>query len=403
MEIRIPLIGESVIEALVAKWHKSEGSFVQKDELICEIETDKIALDLYAEAAGCLTITILAGTTLPVGSVIGWITEGMIVESVEEAATTITSTAAIGLKDAPTSPVVRQVLREQGLDAEQVVGSGPGGRILKNDLCGAVVPDPVVSELVVTSESVLVKSEESPVYQVPQVAAFQRTVGGEKRIKSSSLRKGISERLLLAHQQTAVLTTYNEVDLGALQALRDNYKQTGDPIGLLPFFVRAVVEAVGAYPAVNARIDDDDIVYHHSKHLGIAISSENGLMVPVLRDAEQLRLRDIDKAVAGFVEKISTNQLTIADQEGGTFSISNGGTYGSMLSTPLIIPPQIGVLGMHAILDRPVAWNGQVVVRPMMYLALSYDHHLIDGREAVGFLKLIKEQLENTAWLAGLN
>jgi len=200
-----------------------------------------------------------------------------------------------------------------------------------------------------------------------------------------------------------MLTTFNEVDLQALQALRDSRKQTGQPIGLLPFFVRATVESLVAYPAVNARIDGDEIIYHHFQHLGVAVSSDKGLVVPVLRDAGQLLLSEIDGAIAGFVEKIKTNRLAIADLEGGTFTLSNGGTYGSMLSTPIINPPQSGVLGMHAIQDRAVVRDGQVVIRPMMYLALSYDHRIIDGREAVGFLKMVKERLEDSRWLAGLN
>ncbi len=268
MEIRISTVGESVIEALLAQWYKADGSLIQKDEAICEIETDKITMNLYAETSGRQSIAVSAG---------------------------------------------------------------------------------------------------------------------------------------LVRQQTAMLTTFNEVDLDALKKMRTDRKQTGNPVGLLPFFVRAVVEGLQAYPAVNARIDGDDIVYHQFFHLGVAVSSEKGLVVPVLRDADQLELSRIDAAIAGFIEKINTNRLAIADLEGGTFTISNGGTYGSMLSTPIINPPQSGVLGMHAIQDRPVARDGQVVIRPMMYLALSYDHRIIDGREAVVFLKLIKERLEDGFWLAGLN
>lgn len=218
----------------------------------------------------------------------------------------------------------------------------------------------------------------------------------------SPLRKRIAERLLKARQQTAMLTTFNEVDLASLQALRARYKQEGRGVGLLPFFVRAAVEALAAYPAVNAFIDGDDIVYHQFCNMGIAVSGEKGLVVPVLKDAGGLALREIDAAIARFVEKIRTNRLAIADLEGGTFTITNGGTYGSMLSTPIINPPQSGVLGMHAIVERPVVREGQITIRPVMYLALSYDHRIIDGREAVGFLKLVKERIEDQAWLNGL-
>lgn len=251
-----------------------------------------------------------------------------------------------------------------------------------------------------------VRSEEPPAYQAPSLQppaqSVTATTPGEERVRMSPLRKRIAERLLQARQQTAMLTTFNEADLGVLQALRARHKQAGQPVGMLPYFVKACCEALQAFPAVNARIDGDDIVYHHFCHLGVAVSGEKGLVVPVLRGTEQLRLRDIDTAIAGFVEKIKTNRLAIADLEGGTFTITNGGTFGSMLSTPIINPPQSGVLGMHAISDRPVVRDGQIVIRPVMYLALSYDHRIIDGREAVGFLKLVKERVEDQAWLEAL-
>lgn len=218
----------------------------------------------------------------------------------------------------------------------------------------------------------------------------------------SPLRKRVAERLVQARQQTAMLTTFNEVDLTALQALRAQLKQQATPIGILPFFARACCDALKAFPAVNARIEGDEIVYQQFCHLGIAVSGEKGLVVPVLRTAERLGLREVEQTIAGFVVKIQTNKLAIADLEGGTFTISNGGTYGSLLSTPIINPPQSGVLGMHAIQERPVVRDGQIVIRPMMYLALSYDHRMIDGREAVGFLKLVKERIEDSAWLDGL-
>jgi 2-oxoglutarate dehydrogenase E2 component (dihydrolipoamide succinyltransferase) len=403
MEIKIPTVGESVIEALLAKWHKADGDLVQKDEPLCEIETDKITMDLYAEVAGRLTIVESAGTMLPVGRVIGALTEGDVSAVTEQAAAAVTTARLSGLSDAPTSPAVRQALSEQGLSAGEVPGGGPGGRILMSNLTGVVVSASEIPEPPVVPQPMLVKSEEPPVYQTRQAVAHPQPVAGEERVRMSPLRKRIAERLLQARQQTAMLTTFNEVDLQALQALRASRKQAGQPVGLLPFFVRATVESLVAYPAVNARIEGDEIIYHHFQHLGIAVSSDKGLVVPVLRDAGQLLLPDIDGAIAGFVEKIKTNRLAIADLEGGTFTLSNGGTYGSMLSTPIINPPQSGVLGMHAIQDRAVVRDGQVVIRPMMYLALSYDHRIIDGREAVGFLKMVKESLEDSRWLAGLN
>lgn len=418
MEIRIPTTGETVVEALLAKWHKPDGSMVLKDDAICAIETDKVTMDIYAEVSGSLAIRVQAGTILPVGGVIGQIVETY---PQTEDQLSVTATGTAGSEDAPTSPAVRQALREQGLVAAQLTGSGPGGRILMDDLQRSDASNPPAAVFPAAPHAILVKSEETPVYQASggwkpaQLAGDQNTekatearpesqaVSGEEEIRISPLRKQTSERLLQARYQANTLTIFNEVDLGALQALRINYKRAGRPVGLLPFFVRATVEALQSYPAVNARIDADEIEYQHGQHLGIVVSSEKGLMVPVLRDAGQLGLWEINESIAGFVQKISTNRLASADLEGGTFTINNGGSDGAMLSTPLINPPQSGVLGMNAIQDRPVARNGQVVIRPMMYLALSYDHRLIDGREAVGFLKLIKERLENTGWLAGLN
>jgi len=404
MEIRIPAVGESVVEALLAKWHKNSGDAVRKDEALCEIETDKITMDIFAEADGLLTISVPAGTTVKVGAVIGSLEPGAVaMDAVTPGLDGVLPLPATA--DPATSPSVRKELREKGLKAGQVKGSGPGGRILNSDLAEAKQPQ-------------VVKSEEPPVYhggtaplRAVQPVGYQASEGrrpvpephtGEERVRMSPLRKRIAERLLKARQQTAMLTTFNEVDLASLQALRARYKQEGRGVGLLPFFVRAAVEALAAYPAVNAFIDGDDIVYHQFCNMGIAVSGEKGLVVPVLKDAGGLALREIDAAIARFVEKIRTNRLAIADLEGGTFTITNGGTYGSMLSTPIINPPQSGVLGMHAIVERPVVREGQITIRPVMYLALSYDHRIIDGREAVGFLKLVKERIEDQAWLNGL-
>lgn len=391
MEIKIPAVGESVVEALLARWHKESGAMVRRDDPLCEIETDKITMDIFAEADGRLTVSVPAGTTVRVGAVIGLLEPGTAEAATGQAMAADTAAAVQKASDPPTSPSVRQALRDKGLEAGQIAGSGPGGRILHEDMSGGQMP--------------VVRSEESPAYHGGSGEGRrleQQPPVGEERVRMSPLRKRIAERLLQARQQTAMLTTFNEVDLASLQALRARYKREGRPAGLLPFFVRAAVEALAAYPAVNARIDGDDIVYHRFCNLGIAISGEKGLVVPVLKDAGGLALREIDAAIAGFVEKIKTNRLAIADLEGGTFTITNGGTYGSMLSTPIINPPQSGVLGMHAIVERPVAREGQVVIRPVMYLALSYDHRIIDGREAVGFLKLIKERIEDQSWLDGL-
>jgi len=319
------------------------------------------------------------------------------------------------------SPSIRREMREQGIAPDSVRGTGKGGRIVLNDLSGGIeekvlrppaadagpeaprtasqpdddaIPSPQSIPFAApppgaTPPVSTVRSEEEPLYNS----------GREVRKPMSPIRRRIAERLVAARQQTAMLTTFNEADLSRVKAFREKYrdhfqKRHGTPLGLMPFFVKACVEALKEYPAVNASIDGDDFVYHNYYDIGIAIGAEKGLVVPILRDADRMRMYEIDQAIAAFSEKIKTNRLAISDLEGGTFSISNGGVYGSMLSTPILNVPQSGVLGMHAIQDRPVVRDGQVVIRPMMYLALSYDHRMIDGREAVGFLKKVREYIE---------
>ncbi len=424
MEIKIPEVGESVREALLAKWFKKSGEMVKRDEPLCEIETDKITLDLNAEATGMLTITVPEGTTVAVGAIIG-----MIEESARMPVTEVTAPVtdlADKLAAPPSSPSLRRDMREQNITPDEVEGSGKGGRITLDDLFTSIeekskMPPPSRPATNVVSEAVLpertnaaelpvsppvdavsapleinepaqqfsVRSEESPSYS---------SVRDERR-PMSPLRKRIAERLVAVRQQTAMLTTFNEADLTHVKALRTTYREHflqrhGIALGYMPFFVKACIEALKEFPMVNAGIDADDIVYHHYYDIGIAIGSDKGLVVPVLRNADHLKLYEIDQAITAFAGKIQTNHLAISDLEGGTFTISNGGVYGSMLSTPILNPPQSAVLGMHAIQERPVVRDGQVVIRPMMYLALSYDHRIIDGREAVGFLKKVKEYIE---------
>ena len=430
MDIRIPDVGESVREALLAKWFKRNGETVKKDEQLCEIETDKITLDIAADTAGILSIAVAEGTTVKIGTVIG---------SIDEQAAAVQAPAAMaanGARTAPSeeaikarasSPAVRREMREKGIAPETVAGTGKGGRITLDDLPSrigeqlppqteivpfetlpegqavpgpapvpqppgptAVASRPTPSLPVQAAPLDSVKSEEAPVY----------AGGREERRPMSPLRRRIAERLLAARQQTAMLTTFNEADLGQVKSLREKHhdqflKRHGVGLGYMSFFVKACVEALREFPAVNAGIDGNDIVYHHFYDMGIAIGGEKGLVVPVLHNADRLHLHEIEQAILAFVEKIKSNQLAIADLEGGTFTITNGGVYGSLLSTPIINPPQSAVLGMHAIQDRPVARDGQVVIRPMMYLALSYDHRIIDGREAVQFLKKVKEYIED--------
>lgn len=424
MEIRIPEVGESVREALLAKWFKKPGDVVKRDDPLCEIETDKITLDLNADAAGVLAVSVAEGTTVPIGTVIGSIDESGVVTEVT--ASVSTPLLAEKLAAPASSPSTRQQMREYDIAPGEVAGTGKGGRITQGDLFARIEErskQPPVSRPAAVAESpavtpgrpLVVLSPEPPKAEphsapaVPVEPAQQFSVhtedaplysaGREERRPMSPIRKRIAERLLAARQQTAMLTTFNEADLSRIKLLRNDHhdyfiQRHGVRLGYMPFFVKACAEALKEYPVVNASIDGDDIVYHHFYDLGIAMGAEKGLVVPILRNADRLKLHEIEEAIAGFSGKIKTNQLSIADLTGGTFTISNGGVYGSMLSTPILNPPQSAVLGMHAIQDRPVVRDGQIVIRPMMYLALSYDHRIVDGREAVGFLKKIKEYIE---------
>ncbi len=402
MEIKIPAVGESVFEALVAKWLKNDGELVRKDEPLCEIETDKVTLELNAEAAGVLSISVQEGETVKIGTVIGAIDERGTAEAAPPPGAQPPAEVEAGqAQPPPLSPAVRKMALERGLHPETIRGSGRGGRVTVDDLLNR--------EAEARAETPEKKLEKEPmgepaVQQPSLFAAATRPVppqeeGRTTRKPMTPIRKRIAERLLAARQQTAMLTTFNEADMSAVIALRTRYKEHfqkrhGIGLGLMSFFVKASVEALKEFPPVNARIDGDDIVYQNFYDIGIAVSGEKGLVVPVLRGADRLHLAEIEKGISAFVEKVKGNRLAIADLEGGTFTITNGGVFGSLLSTPILNPPQSGVLGMHAIQDRPVALGGEVVVRPMMYLALSYDHRIIDGREAVGFLKKIKECIE---------
>lgn len=424
MEIKIPEVGESVREALLAKWFKKSGDVVKRDEPLCEIETDKITLDLNADTAGVLSIAVGEGATVTVGTVIGAIEESAVIPEapVTPAATGLAEELAVP----SSSPSLRREMREHNISPDEISGSGKGGRITLDDLFTrieekskmpppsrpaatiepaaaaperqSVPPSPVLPGVAeppappVLSGPVQqysVHTEESPVYSSAR----------EERRPMSPLRKRVAERLVAARQQTAMLTTFNEADMSHVKTLRSAYREHflqrhGIALGYMPFFVKACIEALKEFPQVNAGIDGNDIVYHHFYDIGIAIGGDKGLVVPIVRNADQLKLYEIDQAITAFTEKIKTNRLAISDLEGGTFTISNGGVYGSMLSTPILNPPQSAVLGMHAIQDRPVVRDGRIVIRSMMYLALSYDHRIIDGREAVGFLKKVKEYIE---------
>lgn len=401
MEIRVPEVGESIVEALVAKWRCKDGDAVRREEPVCELETDKVTLELNAEADGILSILIPEGSTVAVGTVIGAIRE----EGRQDAAPPHAEAP-----HPPTSPAARRMAREQEVRPETVKGSGKKGRVPAGDLLESAAaeetgnggePSPPVpappqtapAEPEREAEPVLsVRAEEPTPHPAEQELRTTRT-------PMTPIRRRIAERLTEARRETAMATTFNEADMGRIIALqrkyRDHFRQKhGVSLGLMPFFVKACVEALKEFPSVNARIDGDDIVHQHFYDIGIAVSGEKGLVVPVLRDADRLSFAEIERTIDGFVERMRANRLEIADLEGGTFTISNGGVFGSLLGTPLLNPPQSAVLGMHAIQERPVALLGKVVIRPMMYLALTYDHRIIDGREAVLFLKKVREYVE---------
>ena len=384
MEIKIPAVGESVFEALVAKWHKNQGETVRKDEAICEIETDKITMELPAEANGILSITVAAGTTVKIGTVIGSIAEGAVAATAPVEPPPV---VAVQPAVAVTAPAPSPLPEAGGLRS-------PSARRAALQAKPAELLAPAAPATAATPPPSSVKSEEPPSYNVKPL---------EERItrqKMTPIRKRIAQRLVAVRQQTAMLTTFNEADMSRVMEVRARHreqfkKKHGVALGYMSFFVKACVEALKAFPAVNARIDGDDLVYHHYYNIGVAVGGEKGLVVPVLRDADKFHFAQIEGAIQGFSEKIKNNKLELSDLEGGTFTISNGGVYGSLLSTPILNTPQSGVLGMHSIQERAVVRDGQIVIRPMMNLALSYDHRIIDGREAVSFLKTVKELIED--------
>jgi 2-oxoglutarate dehydrogenase E2 component (dihydrolipoamide succinyltransferase) len=423
-EIRVPALGESVTEATIGKWFKKPGEAVAVDEPLVELETDKVTIEVPAPAAGVLAdIAAKDGDTVAVGAVLGQIKEGaagagVAVKSapaatpgvsnpasppppraapaaaprVSTSAPTSVAPATAKPSDAPLAPSVRKLAAESGVDAASVAGSGKDGRVTKGDMLAAIeraaaAPTPVAATAV---------QMRAPT--PPDDAAR------EERVRMTRLRQTIARRLKDAQNTAAMLTTFNEVDMGHIMALRTQYrdlfeKKHGVKLGFMGFFVRACVQALKEIPAVNAEIDGADIVYKNYYHIGIAVGTERGLVVPVLRDCDAKSLGDIEKAIADFGRRARDGALKIEEMQGGTFTITNGGIYGSLMSTPILNAPQSGILGMHKIAERPMVVAGQIEVRPMMYLALSYDHRLVDGREAVTFLVRVKECLEDPARL----
>ena len=400
IEIKAPTFPESVADGTVATWHKKPGDVVKRDELIVDIETDKVVIEVLAEADGVLAQIIKnEGDTVLSNELLGTLNEGGAVAAAPavaaQAAAPVAAAVVAAGDEQILSPAARKIAEENGIDPSTVVGTGKGGRVSKEDVVAAV-------EAKKNAPVAAVAKPAAPAAAAPMLAAGDRV---EKRVPMTRLRAKVAERLVEAQSNMAMLTTFNEVDMTEVMALRSKYKDlfekshNGVRLGFMSFFVKAATEALKRFPAVNASIDGSDIVYHGFADIGVAVSSDRGLVVPVLRNAELMSLAEIEGGIATFGKKAKDGKLSIDDMTGGTFTITNGGTFGSMMSTPIVNPPQAAILGMHNILQRPMAINGQVVIRPMMYLALSYDHRLIDGKEAVSFLVTIKNLLEDPARL----
>ena len=398
IEIKAPTFPESVADGTVATWHKKPGEAVKRDELIVDIETDKVVLEVLATADGVMGDIVKGeGDTVLSDEVLGSIVEGGAAAApaaAPAAAAPVAAAADAGEDDPVAAPAARKLAEENGIDLATVAGTGKGGRVTKEDVVAAVANKKSAPAAAPAAK---------PAAAAPVVtAAGDRT---EKRVPMTRLRAKIAERLVEAQSNMAMLTTFNEVDMTEVMALRSKYKDlfekthNGVRLGFMSFFVKAATEALKRFPAVNASIDGNDIVYHGFADVGVAVSSDRGLVVPVLRNAESMSLAEIENGIATFGTKARDGKLSIEEMTGGTFTITNGGTFGSMMSTPIVNPPQAAILGMHNIIQRPMAINGQVVIRPMMYLALSYDHRLIDGKEAVTFLVTIKNLLEDPSRL----
>ncbi|WP_145152635.1 2-oxoglutarate dehydrogenase complex dihydrolipoyllysine-residue succinyltransferase [Pseudomonas oryzihabitans] len=400
IEIKAPTFPESVADGTVATWHKKPGEAVKRDELLVDIETDKVVLEVVAPADGVLAeILKNEGDTVLSEEVIARVEEGAAAAAAPAAQPAATSApaaapAAGGEEDPILAPAARKIAEENGIDPATLVGTGKGGRITKEDAVAAVE----AKKSGAAAPAAKPAAAAAPVV----TAAGDRT---EKRVPMTRLRAKVAERLVEAQSSMAMLTTFNEVNMKPIMDLRSKYKDmfekkhNGVRLGFMSFFVKAATEALKRQPGVNASIDGNDIVYHGYQDIGVAVSSDRGLVVPVLRNAEFMSLAEVEGTIADFGKKAKAGKLTMEDMQGGTFTISNGGVFGSLLSTPIVNPPQTAILGMHKIQERPMAVNGQVVILPMMYLALSYDHRLIDGKEAVTFLVTMKDLLEDPARL----
>jgi 2-oxoglutarate dehydrogenase E2 component (dihydrolipoamide succinyltransferase) len=404
-EIRVPTLGESVSEATVGTWFKKVGDAVKADEPILELETDKVTIEVPAPASGTLSeIVAQAGETVGLGALLGQIAEGAAAAVAPAAAAPAAAPAApaptpaapvaaaaapaASVSSMPPAPAAAKMLAENNLSADQVDGSGKRGQVLKGDVIAAV------------AKAAAAPAAAPAAPAAPRGPSTVEDAGREERVKMTRLRQTIAKRLKDAQNTAAMLTTYNEVDMKAVMDLRNKYKDVfekkhGVKLGFMGFFTKAVTHALKELPAVNAEIDGTDIIYKNYCHVGMAVGTDKGLVVPVIRDADQMSIAEIEKELGRLAKAARDGSLSMAEMQGGTFTITNGGVYGSLMSSPILNAPQSGILGMHKIQERPVAIGGQVVIRPMMYLALSYDHRIVDGKEAVTFLVRVKESLED--------
>lgn len=431
MEIRVPTLGESITEATVGKWFKQPGDAVKADEPLVELETDKVTVEVPSPGAGTLgEIAAKQGATVAIGALLAALNEGGAAKSepakekaeakpdkkpepkpepAKAAKANADQAFAPTKAETPPSPAARKAAEEAGIAPGEINGSGRRGQVLKEDVAAAVAskaaepkaePAPAPREEPATSPQRNAAKQQMPVPASSMRLPSYQEEGREERVKMTRLRQTIAHRLKEAQNTAAMLTTFNDTDMSAVMALRAHYKDLfekrhGIKLGFMGFFVKACIQALREIPAVNAEIDGTDIVYKNYYHIGVAVGTDRGLVVPVLRDADRMSIAEIEASIGDYGRKARDGKLSIEDMQGGTFTISNGGVYGSMLSTPILNAPQSGILGMHRIEERPVVRNGQVVARPMMYLALSYDHRLVDGKEAVTFLVRVKECLED--------
>jgi 2-oxoglutarate dehydrogenase E2 component (dihydrolipoamide succinyltransferase) len=390
IEVKVPQLPESVADATLISWHKAPGDAVNRDESLVELETDKVVLEVPAPASGVIReIKVQNGATVRAGELLAVLEPGAVAAATATPAPAAPAAAAASAEGTRVAgkagPAARRLAAESGVDLAAIAGSGRGGRVLKADVSAAGAAPPATAP---------------PAAPAVSDHAPGPGVREERRVPMSRLRARIAQRMVEAQQNAAMLTTFNEVDLGEVMTLRSRHREAfekryGTKLGFMSFFVKASLEALRRFPVINASVEGSDIVYHEYYDIGIAVSTDRGLIVPVLRDADQLAFGQIEAAIAGFGRKAREGSIGMEDLTGGTFTITNGGIFGSLLSTPILNPPQSAILGMHKIQERPMAVNGQVAVRPMMYLALTYDHRIIDGREAVQFLVAVKEALED--------